>query len=69
MLSAYAALGTAAKIQYVDMPEQIRGSYQYFTQGDVDRLQRAGYNGGFTVLEDAVLAYVGGFLNRPDRFR
>jgi ADP-L-glycero-D-manno-heptose 6-epimerase len=51
------------------MPEQIRGSYQYFTQGDVDRLQRAGYNGGFTALEDAVLAYVGGFLNRPDRFR
>jgi ADP-L-glycero-D-manno-heptose 6-epimerase len=69
MLSAYAALGTAANIQYVDMPERIRGSYQYFTQGDVDRLQRAGYNGGFTALEDAVLAYVGGFLNRPDRFR
>ena len=69
MLSAYAALGTAANIQYVDMPEQIRGSYQYFTQSDIDRLQRAGYNGGFTALEDAVLAYVSGFLNRPDRFR
>ena len=69
MLAAYAALGTAPNIQYVDMPEQIRGSYQYFTQSDVDRLQRAGYNGGFTALEDAVLAYVSGFLNRPDRFR
>src|SRR4030088_1719186 len=33
MLSAYAALGTAANIRYVDMPEKIRGSYQYFTQG------------------------------------
>jgi ADP-L-glycero-D-manno-heptose 6-epimerase len=69
MLAAFAALGTAANIQYIDMPEQIRGSYQYFTQSDVDRLQRAGYNGGFTALEDAVLAYVGGFLDRPDRFR
>jgi ADP-L-glycero-D-manno-heptose 6-epimerase len=69
MLAAYAALGTAPKIEYVEMPEQIRGSYQYFTQSDVDRLQRAGYNGGFTALEDAVLAYVSGFLNRPDRFR
>jgi ADP-L-glycero-D-manno-heptose 6-epimerase len=69
MLSAYSALGTAPNIRYVDMPEQIRGSYQYFTQSDVDRLQRAGYNGGFTALEDAVLAYVSGFLNRPDRFR
>jgi ADP-L-glycero-D-manno-heptose 6-epimerase len=69
MLSAYAALGTAPNIQYVDMPEAIRGSYQYFTQSDVGRLQRAGYNGGFTGLEDAVGSYVKGFLNQPDRFR
>src|ERR1700733_15863458 len=68
MLSAYAALGTVPNIQYVDMPEQIRGSYQYFTQGDVDRLQRAGYNGGFTALEDAVAAYVKGYLDQVDRF-
>jgi ADP-L-glycero-D-manno-heptose 6-epimerase len=69
MLSAYAALGTSPNIRYVDMPEPIRGSYQYFTQGDVDRLQRAGYNGGFTALEDAVEIYVKGFLDRADRFR
>ncbi|MFZ2156433.1 MAG: ADP-glyceromanno-heptose 6-epimerase, partial [Bradyrhizobium sp.] len=69
MLSAYAALGTSANIQYVDMPEQIRGSYQYFTQSDVGRLQRAGYNGGFTALEDAVGTYVRGFLDSADRFR
>jgi ADP-L-glycero-D-manno-heptose 6-epimerase len=69
MLSAYAALGTVPNIQYVDMPEQIRGSYQYFTQSDVDRLQRAGYNGGFTALEAAVETYVKDFLDSADRFR
>jgi ADP-L-glycero-D-manno-heptose 6-epimerase len=69
MLSAYAALGTAPNIHYIDMPEQIRGSYQYFTQSEVDRLQRAGYNGGFTTLEDAVGTYVKGFLDSADRFR
>jgi ADP-L-glycero-D-manno-heptose 6-epimerase len=69
MLSAYAALGTVPNIQYVDMPQQIRGSYQYFTQSDVGRLQRAGYNGGFTALEDAVETYVNGFLDSADRFR
>ena len=68
-LAAWAALGTQPKIQYIDMPEAIRGSYQYFTQSEVDRLQRAGYNGGFTALEDAVGAYVKGFLDQPDRFR
>lgn len=69
MLAAYAALGTRPNIEYIDMPEQIRGAYQYFTQSKVDRLLRAGYNGGFTALEDAVKAYVGNYLDRPDRFR
>jgi ADP-L-glycero-D-manno-heptose 6-epimerase len=69
MLAAYAALGASPNIQYIDMPEQIRGSYQYFTQSEVDRLRGAGYNGGFTRLEDAVDLYVKGFLDRADRFR
>ncbi|OSJ17229.1 ADP-glyceromanno-heptose 6-epimerase [Bradyrhizobium canariense] len=69
MLAAYAALGASPNIEYIDMPEQIRGSYQYFTQSKVDRLHRAGYNGGFTTLEDAVKTYVGDYLDRPDRFR
>lgn len=69
VLAAYAALGTRPNIDYVDMPEQIRGSYQYFTESKVDRLHRAGYNGGFTTLEDAVKVYVADYLDRPDRFR
>ena len=69
MLSAYAALALEPNIQYIDMPEQIRGSYQYFTQSEVGRLRGTGYNGGFTALEDAVGHYVKDFLDRPDRFR
>lgn len=69
MLAAYAALGRSPNIAYIDMPEQIRGSYQYFTEARVDRLLAAGYNGGFTPLEEAVSAYVTGFLDRPDRYR
>jgi ADP-L-glycero-D-manno-heptose 6-epimerase len=69
MLSAYAALGISPNIQYIDMPEAIRGSYQYFTQSEGDRLRDAGYNGGFTALEDAVGLYVRGFLDRDDCYR
>ncbi len=69
MLAAYAALGTPPNIEYIEMPASIRDSYQYFTQSDVDRLQRAGYNGGFTALEDSVGSYVRDFLDRADRFR
>jgi ADP-L-glycero-D-manno-heptose 6-epimerase len=69
MLATYAALGTTPNIEYIDMPEQIRGSYQYFTQSEADRLRAAGYNGGFTRLEDAVTQYVTHYLDTPDRFR
>ena len=69
MLAAYAALGTRPNIEYIDMPDQIRGSYQYFTQSNIDRLLGAGYNGGTTTLEQAVDIYVKDFLDRPDRFR
>jgi ADP-L-glycero-D-manno-heptose 6-epimerase len=69
MSAAYASLGAKPAIEYIDMPTQIRGSYQYFTQSEVERLQRAGYNGGFTPLEDAVDAYVKGYLDCGDRFR
>lgn len=69
MLSAYAALGTPPKLRYIDMPVSIRDSYQYFTQSEVDRLQRAGYNGGFTPLEEAVGLYVKGYLDSADRYR
>jgi ADP-L-glycero-D-manno-heptose 6-epimerase len=69
MMAAYTAVGSPPNIEYVDMPEPVRSSYQYFTQSDVGRLQRAGYNGGFTALEDAVRTYVNGFLDRADRFR
>ena len=51
------------------MPEQIRNSYQYFTQADGEHLRRAGYNGGFTPLEDSVASYVTNYLDRPDRYR
>src|ERR1700749_3614717 len=69
MLAAYAALGTSPNIEYIDMPEAIGGSYQYFTQSDVDRLRGAGYNCSFTALEDAVGLYVRNYLDSADRFR
>jgi ADP-L-glycero-D-manno-heptose 6-epimerase len=65
----FAALGRKPNIEYVDMPEAIRAQYQYFTQAEVENLRRAGYNSGFTALEDAVGLYVTQFLDRADRYR
>ena len=67
--SLFRALGIEPKIEYIDMPENIRGQYQYFTQANVENLLRAGYNAGFTSLEDGVKSYVTKFLNTADRYR
>jgi ADP-L-glycero-D-manno-heptose 6-epimerase len=69
MLAMFAALGREPKIEYIDMPVQMRDSYQYFTEARVENLRRAGFNTGFTALNDAVARYVTGFLDRADRYR
>jgi ADP-L-glycero-D-manno-heptose 6-epimerase len=69
MTAMFAALGRAPAIDYVDMPEAIRDSYQYFTQAEVGNLRGAGYNGAFTPLEAAVKQYVTRYLDRADRYR
>lgn len=65
----FKSMGRTAKIEYIDMPDSIREQYQYFTQSEVENLRHAGYNVGFTPLEDAVGHYVTGFLDRADRYR
>jgi ADP-L-glycero-D-manno-heptose 6-epimerase len=65
----YAALGRAPSIEYVDMPHEIRDSYQYFTQAAIDNLRQAGYGANFAPLEETVRRYVTDFLDRPDRYR
>ena len=65
----FKALGRPPNIDYIEMPDAIRGQYQYFTQSSVENLRRAGYNAGFTPLESAVGQYVIGYLDREDRYR
>ena len=65
----FAALGRAPKIEYIDMPEAIRDTYQYFTQAEVDNLRRAGYNADFAPLEDGVHVTCASYLDRADRYR
>ncbi|HET9904830.1 MAG TPA: ADP-glyceromanno-heptose 6-epimerase [Xanthobacteraceae bacterium] len=65
----FSALGREPKIEYIDMPEAIRGRYQYFTEASIAKLRRAGYNAGFTTLEEGVRNYVTRFLATSDRYR
>ena len=50
------------RIVYVEMPEVLRGKYQYRTVATIDKLRAAGYAEPITALEDAVRDYVRTYL-------
>jgi len=60
------AAGVPRKVEFVDMPEALRGQYQSFTEAPMSRLRAAGYNGQFTPLEEGVRRYVQDYLTQPD---
>ncbi len=66
--ATFAAVGKPAAIQYIDMPEEIRDKYQYFTEADMAHLSSAGYNQPFYSLEDGVKDYVQGYLAKDDQY-
>ncbi len=58
----FAALGLEPTIEFVEMPESIRGQYQYYTQANMDKLRQAGYDQPCRPLEEAVADYVLNYL-------
>jgi ADP-L-glycero-D-manno-heptose 6-epimerase len=65
----FKACGKPAKIGYIDMPEGLRDKYQYFTQAEIAKLRKAGYDKPFTSIEDGIREYVEKYLSQEDRYR
>jgi ADP-L-glycero-D-manno-heptose 6-epimerase len=42
------------RISYVELPDSLKESYQYFTEADLTKLRSVGYKDEFTSLEDGV---------------
>ncbi|MCL1889895.1 MAG: NAD-dependent epimerase/dehydratase family protein, partial [Desulfovibrionaceae bacterium] len=68
--AVFAAMALEPRIEYVDMPEVLRGKYQYFTQADMDSLSRAMGPGRPLprALEEGVLDYVQNYLTGEDGY-
>jgi ADP-L-glycero-D-manno-heptose 6-epimerase len=62
VLAVFKALDLKPDIQYIDMPEDIRETYQYFTEADMRKLSKAGYEKDFYSLEEGVTEYVREYL-------
>jgi len=60
--STYAGLEMQPQIDYIDIPEDIRDKYQYFTEATMDKLKGVGYTDEFYSLENGVGDYVRNYL-------
>jgi ADP-L-glycero-D-manno-heptose 6-epimerase len=60
--ATFAGLDLPNRIEYIDMPEDIRDKYQYFTEAKMSKLREAGYKNAFYTLEEGVIDYVRNYL-------
>lgn len=58
----FRAMGLEPNISFIDTPEDIRETYQYFTEADMSKLLAAGYPGKFHSLEAGIEDYVRQYL-------
>ena len=61
-------LNVEPKVDFIDMPEILRGKYQHYTCADMRKLRAAGFEKPFTSLEDGLRTYVSDFLEAEDRY-
>jgi ADP-L-glycero-D-manno-heptose 6-epimerase len=66
--AVFASLSKPAYIEYIEMPKELRETYQYRTEAQIKKLRRAGYRFPFQALEDSVKDYVQNYLHPKLRY-
>jgi ADP-L-glycero-D-manno-heptose 6-epimerase len=66
--ATFRAMDLEPKIEFIDMPEDIRDTYQYFTEARMEKLRKAGYNQAFSSLEAGVEDYVRNYLSNRNYY-
>ncbi|MGD9486948.1 MAG: ADP-glyceromanno-heptose 6-epimerase [Calditrichaceae bacterium] len=60
--ATFKAMNLETNIKYIDMPENIRDRYQYYTQAEISKLRKAGYDQKMHTLEEGITDYVQNYL-------
>ncbi|MBO8093526.1 MAG: ADP-glyceromanno-heptose 6-epimerase [Prosthecochloris sp.] len=66
--ATFAAMEKTAVIDFIPMPEPLRGKYQYFTEADMNKLRAFGYTLPLTPLEEGVSDYVCNYLMKEEAY-
>lgn len=65
--AVFHALDMEPNIRYIEMPENLRNKYQYYTKAEMSKLRANGYNKPFADLEAGVKDYVLEYLSKGIR--
>jgi ADP-L-glycero-D-manno-heptose 6-epimerase len=65
----FAEMGLAPRVEFIALPANLRGKYQYYTCATTDKLRAAGFSAPLTTLEDGLRLYLRDYLETADRFR
>jgi len=60
--------GKPDDIKYIDMPSDLKGKYQYYTQANVDKIKSIGFQKDFRNLKEGVTDYLENYLLTSDRY-
>jgi len=60
--AVFNAMDKPINIEFIEMPENLKEKYQYFTQANIDKIRNAGYTKPISSLEDSVIDYVQNYL-------
>lgn len=66
--AVFTAMELPVNIEYIDMPEHLKGKYQNYTQATMDRLKAAGYTAPMHSVEQGVADYVQNYLQSADPY-
>lgn len=66
--AVFKELGQKPNIEWMDIPEELRQRYQYFTEAKMDRFQEQGFSKPQWSLEDGVKDYVSNYLSQEHRY-
>ncbi len=61
--ATFTALDMKPEIIYIDMPQDIRDTYQYFTEAEINKIRLAGYTSPLYTLEQGIDDYVSKYLS------
>lgn len=64
VLAVFNSLGIKPNIEYIDMPDEIKNQYQYYTKASIKKILSCGYSNRFMDFEKSIEEYVIRYISK-----